>query len=84
MLCNAGYEIPRDLGLAHLDWSPHFTVPGNGGSFAGIDQMGEILGAQAIDLLTREIESGMRGFTKKPNSMIWEGVWQDGVSLARR
>lgn len=68
-------KVPQDVGLVHLDWSPHL------GSLAGIDSAPELKGMAAIDLLIGQLQANELGTPKHEKIIAVRGHWVDGESL---
>lgn len=71
-------HVPRDVGFVHLDSS---TEPG---SFAGVDQHPEEIGAAALDLLSGRLLSNERGLPATQRLLLIDGVWTDGPTIKRK
>jgi LacI family transcriptional regulator len=71
----AGYRIPRDIGVATLDYNP------TRGATAGIRQSHEIVGERAVEALALLMKTNQRGQIKMPNTVLVDGVWKDGPDL---
>ncbi len=71
-LKRAGFRIPDDVAYVHLDYSSER------GTFSGVDQQAEKLGAAAVDLLVEQINQNRRGIPDLPKSVLIEGVWHEG------
>jgi len=70
-------KVPQDVGLVHLDWSPHL------GTLAGIDSAPELKGVAAIDLLIGQLQANELGIPKHEKIIAVRGHWVDGDSLRR-
>lgn len=68
-----GYQCPQDF--AFVDYAEH--KPG----MAGIDQLPEIVGAAAIDLLSAHITRGEVGLPEHPKLMLIEGKFMPGDTM---
>lgn len=70
-----GWNIPGDLALA----SPHYSSEWP--DIAGLDQQPQILGANAIDLITAQISRNERGIPVSPKLVLSSGVWVSAASV---
>jgi len=75
LLCMAGLRIPRDVGVATLDYNPHR------GAAAGIRQSHELVGERAVEALALLMKTNQRGLIELPNTTLVDGLWQDGPDL---
>jgi DNA-binding LacI/PurR family transcriptional regulator len=75
LLKTAGIRIPRDVGVATLDYNPHR------GAVAGIRQSHELVGERAVEALALLMKTNQRGLINLPNTTLVDGVWQDGPDL---
>ncbi len=73
-----GVRIPDDVGYAHLDLGPDTT------HLAGVDQMPEIVGAAAVDLVVQRLYSNEYGVAPLPPKVLLEGRWIAGPSVRRQ
>lgn len=73
-----GHAVPRDVSVVALDRRPHDR------GLAGIDQDYANLGASAVDMLVGMTQRNDRGLPAKPLTVLSDGVWIPGRSLARR
>ena len=71
----AGYSIPRDLGLAHLDWTPKRE------GWAGTDQNNGLVGAFAIEMLIGQLHRNEFGPPENQKCMFTNSTWRDGPSV---
>jgi LacI family transcriptional regulator len=71
----AGLRIPRDIGVATLDYNPHR------GASAGIRQSHQIVGERAVEALALLMKTNQAGLISLPNTTLVDGVWQDGPEL---
>jgi LacI family transcriptional regulator len=78
LLKAAGFVIPRDLGLATLDYNP------NRGAAAGIRQSHQIVGERAVEGLALLMKTNQRGKIRLPNMTFVDGSWEDGPELPPR
>lgn len=72
-----GLLSPRDHGFVHLDLPTHLKESG----VAGIDQLWEIVGAGALDLIANQLYTNASGLPKHPATYLVEGVWLEGTTL---
>ena len=75
LLRMAGLSIPRDVGVATLDYNPHR------GAIAGIRQSHELVGERAVEALALLMKTNQRGLISLPNTTLVDGLWQDGPEL---
>jgi LacI family transcriptional regulator len=75
LLKTAGLRIPRDVGVATLDHNPHR------GAIAGMRQSHELVGERAVESLALLLKTNQRGLLKLPNTILIDGLWQDGPDL---
>jgi DNA-binding LacI/PurR family transcriptional regulator len=75
LLRMAGLDIPRDVGVATLDYNPHR------GAVAGIRQSHELVGERAVEALALLMKTNQRGLISLPNTTLVDGLWQDGADL---
>ena len=78
LLTESGLHAPGDIGFVHLDLPTHLKAT----DVAGIDQLWEIVGAGAIDLIASQLYTNACGVPKHPVTHLVEGVWVDGGTLA--
>jgi LacI family transcriptional regulator len=74
ILCSAGFSIPGDLGYLHLINYPHPDV-----SF--LDQMGEFMGAKAVDMVVAAINRNDFRMSEKPYTLSTLPEWTDRKTL---
>jgi DNA-binding LacI/PurR family transcriptional regulator len=75
MLKSSGISIPREVGVATLDYNPHR------GAVAGIRQSHELVGERAVEALALLMKTNQRGLINLPNTTLVESLWQDGPEL---
>lgn len=68
-------KIPEDIGLVSLD------AIKTGGSYAGIHQRQEAVGAAAFDLLLAQLNRNERGVPAMRKTVLLEGEWVEGNSI---
>jgi LacI family transcriptional regulator len=78
LLGMAGLGIPRDVGVATLDYNPHR------GAVAGIRQSHELVGERAVEALALLMKTNQRGQIRLPNTTLVDGLWQDGPELPQK
>lgn len=74
----SGYSVPRDFGVAVLFWRNEKS------RCAGIDTRDEALGARAVELVVEQIRNNQKGLPRDPETVLFDGIWRDGPSVARR
>jgi LacI family transcriptional regulator len=74
MLAQAGYEVPRDVGLSTLSVI-------DGGADAGIDQNSKEIGRAAVQMLISLINHNEYGLPEVCRELLVEGRWVDGLTL---
>lgn len=77
MLKVAGLSVPGDVGLVTLD---HSEIDKG---IAGIDQVPELVGAAAVDIIIAQINRNERGIPISPRQITTEGVWVPGRTLRK-
>ncbi len=70
-----GFEIPADIGFAHLDWRSDF------GSCAGLKQHVHVVAAMAVDLVVEQLHHNERGVPAHAKTLLVKGVWTPGATL---
>ena len=73
-LAEAGWRVPRDIGLVQLEWraaEPEWT---------GMNQHNEITGETAVDRLVSQIHHGERGPPPHPTGTLVEATWLPGTT----
>lgn len=78
LLETTGLKIPRDVGVATLDYDPRH------GAVAGMRQSHELVGERAVEGLALMMKTNQRGQIMLPNTTFIDGVWQDGPDLPPR
>lgn len=73
-----GWRVPTDIGLASL------ACPTRRHRCSGIFQNGELIGATALDVLLGQVERNERGLPEQAQTIMVQGVWNDGSTLRRR
>jgi hypothetical protein len=71
-----GYDVPGDIGFAHLS-RPEGAAP------AGMDQCPREIGAAAVELVAGQVLSNERGLAITPRVMLIEGIWREGWTARR-
>ena len=77
MLRDAGYNVPADIGFAHLSRPERTDAP------AGMDQCPREIGAAAVELVVSQVLSNERGPAVTPRMALIEGVWREGWTTRR-
>ncbi|HEY3756636.1 MAG TPA: LacI family DNA-binding transcriptional regulator [Opitutaceae bacterium] len=77
LLGEVGLRAPQDLGFAHLDLPNHLRAQG----VSGIDQLWDISGAAALDLIANQLLTHQRGLPRHPLIQLMEGAWIAGRTL---
>jgi len=80
LLTKLNRQIPGDLGFVHLDLPTHLKAAG----VAGIDQLWEIVGAGALELVASQMYTNVCGLPGHPVTQLVEGSWIEGVTLRPR
>jgi DNA-binding LacI/PurR family transcriptional regulator len=70
-------RAPRDLGFVHLDLPTHLKKA----NVSGIDQLWEIVGSGALELVTNQLYTNASGLPKHPITHLVEGAWVEGDTL---
>lgn len=70
-------HAPRDLSFVHLDLPTHLKAAG----VSGIDQLWEVVGAGALELVTNQLYTNTSGLPKHPVTHLVEGEWIEGCTL---
>lgn len=76
-VCAMGLSVPEDVGIVHLDAAHQFQR-----NWAGIDQRPANVGAAAVDLIIGQLHRNERGVPPVPKTVLIEGIWKDGATLA--
>jgi LacI family transcriptional regulator len=71
----AGWAVPRDVGVAHLDWTPKLK------GWAGTDQNNTHIGTSAIDMLIGKLHRNEFGAQAFQKCMIINSTWKDGQTV---
>ncbi|MEX0325289.1 MAG: LacI family DNA-binding transcriptional regulator [Puniceicoccaceae bacterium] len=71
-LRDAGYNVPGDIGIAHLGLTDDTR------NWSGVDYRAEAIGSAAVDLLTAHIVRNEFGIPAIPKRMRIPGIWRDG------
>jgi LacI family transcriptional regulator len=72
-----GLCFPDDLGFVHLDLPNALRAKG----VTGIDQLWQIMGAAAVDLLANQLFTNNSGVPEHPLTQLVEGAWLEGRTL---
>lgn len=79
MLRDLDVRVPGKLGFAHLDLPTHLK----GAEVCGVDQLSDIVGACALELIATQLYTNTRGVPAHAVTQLVEGVWLDGRTLAK-
>jgi LacI family transcriptional regulator len=72
-LRSGGHSVPEEVGVFHLNCPDE--------KFAGMNQHSAAVGRAAIDLLVTLLQCNERGIPTIPQSVLVEGVFQEGPTL---
>ncbi|MDX2080042.1 MAG: LacI family DNA-binding transcriptional regulator [Terrimicrobiaceae bacterium] len=72
---SAGWRVPADMGLAHLDLTREMT------GWSGMNQNNEFVGSFAIDLVVGQLHRNEVGIPDRPKCMMTESLWVPGATL---
>ncbi len=75
-LTSAGFRIPKDLGIVHLDRHEEEHA-----GWAGIDQKAPVVGARAVDLVVEQIRNNEYGAPLRPKVVLTSGDWVMGSTV---
>ncbi len=78
VLQSQGVRIPEDLALATLSYLPQLPEQ------AGIDQLPEVSGKAAVDLLAGLLQRNEKGLPADPLHVLIDGRWIDGAFAPNR
>jgi len=70
-------HLEHQVAFANLDRHPNQT------DMAGIDQMHELIGAAAVDIIVSQFNRNERGVPPHPRDVLIEGQWVNGPSALR-
>ncbi len=70
--------IPQDMGFACLNWTPKC------GSISGVHQNGAIIGAEAVNMLARQLYHNEIGPPEAALTVLVKGSWIEGVTAPGR
>lgn len=79
-LQQAGYDIPGDIGFAHLDLNADHYAKG----FSGIDQNHHLLGEVAVDAVVAQIQRSEFGVPKTRRCIAVDAIWVSGQTTVSR
>jgi LacI family transcriptional regulator len=71
--------FPRDLGFVHLDLPTHLRAA----NVCGIDQLWEVVGFGALELIANQLYTNSLGLPKHPGTHLIEGAWVEGDTLGK-
>ena len=74
-LLEAGYRVPEEVGVAHLDWSP-LQRP-----LAGVDQRSAAVGAGAVDAVIERVNNSEFGVPAFARTVALPGKWVAGETV---
>jgi LacI family transcriptional regulator len=77
MLGELGVRTPDDVGFVHLDLPVHLKDA----CICGIDQLWDIVGAGALELVASQLYTNSCGVRAHPVTQLVEGVWLAGRTL---
>jgi len=77
LVAELDWRAPQDVGFVHLDLPTHLKEAG----ISGIDQLWEIVGAGALELVANQLYTNASGVPKHPVTHLIEGVWVEGKTL---
>ncbi|HEX8312184.1 MAG TPA: LacI family DNA-binding transcriptional regulator [Chthoniobacteraceae bacterium] len=84
-LRNLSVRVPEDVGLALLGTHQgHPQEHAESKGWAGVDQRLEATGAAAMDLVFEQLISNQRGIPRAPKTVLIDGQWADGWTVASR
>lgn len=72
------WRIPDDVAFVTPHWSADWPLVG------GIDQLPEVIGANAVDLVSAQLVRNERGIPAYPKLLLNEGRWVNGKSIPPR
>lgn len=72
-----GLKIPEEIGFALLSRPKGLSAP------AGMDQLPELIGAAAMDLVANQIACAESGLPRHPRFVLVEGEWVDGPTVRK-
>jgi LacI family transcriptional regulator len=73
------WRVPADIGFVHLDLPTHLKAA----KVTGVDQLWEMVGAGALDLIASQLYTNTYGIPPHPVTHLIEGSWIEGDTLAR-
>lgn len=71
------WSAPGDVGFVHLDLPTHLKES----NVSGIDQLWEIVGSGALELVASQLYTNTCGMPNHPVTHLVEGVWFEGRTL---
>ncbi len=69
------WKVPEDVAFVTPHWSADYPSDG------GIDQLPEVIGANAVDLVSAQLIRNERGIPANPKLLLNEGRWVKGKSI---
>ncbi len=73
-----GARPPAHIGFVHLDLPTHLKTA----KVTGVDQLWEIVGAGAFDLIASQLYTNAYGVPPHPVTHLIEGAWIEGTTVA--
>ncbi len=77
LLTELALRVPDEIGFVHLDLPTHLKAA----RVSGIDQLWEIVGAGAVELVASQLYTNSSGLPDHPVTQLVEGVWVEGRTL---
>ena len=77
-LQSAGYSVPGDIGIAHLDLNADLRAA----AMSGVDQNHDLLGQVAVDVVVAQIHRSESGIPKPRRCISVDGTWFAGKTTA--
>lgn len=70
-----GLRVPEDVGLIQYEWRADHA------GWAGMDQLNDLVGAAAVDMLISMIHHNERGVPEHPRATLIGSHWVDGATV---
>lgn len=77
-ILDSGRHVPQDIGFASLDLFPR----DDGVECSGIDQVSDVVGGNALQLVVDQIAFSEAGRREHPRLVLIEGKWREGSTTA--